>query len=158
MSEAARSAHLVDPAELRTRLARDPGTVVLDVRHAMPADRADREAYLAGHLPGAVLVDVDADLAGVSTGRNGRRPLPDPAVFEKTVRRWGIATDTPVVVYGAARSAARLGRGGCCGGPVWDRCACSTVGSRAGAATWRRANPRLRAPRATSPSAREACP
>lgn len=106
MSEAARSAHLVDPAELRAQITREPGTVLLDVRHVMPADHADRGAYRAGHLPGAVFVDVDADLAGVSTGRNGKRPLPAAADFEKTVRRWGIDSDTPVVVYGWARSPA----------------------------------------------------
>ena len=106
MSEAARSAHLIGPAELNEWLVRRPETVVLDVRHVMPADHADQPAYLAGHLPGALFVDVDADLAGASTGRNGRRPLPGAAEFEKTVRRWGIDTGTPVVVYGSARSPA----------------------------------------------------
>jgi thiosulfate/3-mercaptopyruvate sulfurtransferase len=106
MSEADRSAHLIGPAELQSWLADRPDTVVLDVRHVMPEDHADRDAYLAGHLPGALFVDVDADLAGTSTGRNGRRPLPGAAEFEKTVRRWGISADTPVVVYGAARSPA----------------------------------------------------
>ncbi|MGE0220723.1 sulfurtransferase [Mycolicibacterium sp.] len=103
MSEGARAAHLVGATELS---ASGPETVVLDVRHVMPADHPDRDGYLAGHIPGAQFVDVDADLAGVSTGRNGRRPLPDAAQFEKTVRRWGIDRDTPVVVYGAARSPA----------------------------------------------------
>ncbi|WP_349269834.1 sulfurtransferase [Mycolicibacterium parafortuitum] len=106
MSEADRSAHLIGPAELQSWLADRPETVVLDVRHVMPADHADRDAYLAGHLPGAQFVDVDTDLAGASTGRNGRRPLPGAAEFEKTVRQWGIGADTPVVVYGAPRSPA----------------------------------------------------
>ncbi|MBS1692393.1 MAG: sulfurtransferase [Actinobacteria bacterium] len=106
MSEAARTAHLIDPAGLRELLTRQPETVVLDVRHVMPADHADHDAYLAGHIPGAVFVDVDADLAGVSTGRNGRRPLPRAADFEKALRRWGITAETAVVVYGSARSAA----------------------------------------------------
>lgn len=106
MSEAARSAHLIGPAELPEWLRRRPETVVLDVRHAMPADHADKAAYLAGHLPNALFVDVDADLAGPSTGRNGKRPLPGAAEFEKTVRSWGIEADTPVVVYGSARSPA----------------------------------------------------
>jgi thiosulfate/3-mercaptopyruvate sulfurtransferase len=106
MSEAARSAHLIDATTLRVTLSRGSETVVLDVRHVMPADRADHGAYLAGHLPGALFVDVDTDLSGVSTGSNGRRPLPAVADFEKTVRRWGIRADTPVVVYGAAHSPA----------------------------------------------------
>lgn len=103
MSEAARSAHLIDAADLA---AGGPEIVVLDVRHVMPADHADHSAYLAGHIPGATFVDVDADLAGASTGRNGKRPLPGAAEFEKTVRSWGIDTGTPVVVYGSARSPA----------------------------------------------------
>lgn len=103
MSEAARSAHLIGADELQ---ALAPRPVVLDVRHAMPADHADRDAYRMGHIPGALFADIDNDLAGIRTGRNGKRPLPDASDFEKTVRRWGIDTATPVVVYGAARSAA----------------------------------------------------
>jgi thiosulfate/3-mercaptopyruvate sulfurtransferase len=106
MPEAARSAHLIGPAELQQWLARRPETVVLDVRHVMPADHSDRAAYRAAHLPGAQFVDVDADLAGPNTGRNGKRPLPGAAEFEKTVRGWGIDSGTPVVVYGSARSPA----------------------------------------------------
>ncbi|MDG4663792.1 rhodanese-like domain-containing protein [Mycobacterium sp. 236(2023)] len=106
MSEAARSAHLIGSAELQLWLTGRPETVLLDVRHVMPADRADRAAYLAGHLPGAQFVDVDADLAGTATGRNGKRPLPGAAEFEKTVRQWGVDATTPVVVYGVARSPA----------------------------------------------------
>lgn len=106
MSEAGRTAHLIGPAELQTWLDRRPETVVLDVRHVMPADHADHDAFLSAHLPGALFVDVDTDLAGTSTGRNGRRPLPGAAEFEKTVRRWGIGASTPVVVYGTAHSPA----------------------------------------------------
>ncbi|MBB2989742.1 thiosulfate/3-mercaptopyruvate sulfurtransferase [Mycolicibacterium iranicum] len=106
MSEAGRSTHLIGPTELQSRLAGGDETVVLDVRHSMPTDRADPNAYEAAHVPGALFVDIDADLAGAGTGRNGQRPLPGPAEFEKTVRRWGIDSVTPVVVYGASRSPA----------------------------------------------------
>ena len=61
MSEADRSAHLIGPAELQSWLADRPETVVLDVRHVMPADHAHRDAYLAGHLPGAQFVDALID-------------------------------------------------------------------------------------------------
>lgn len=100
-----RRAHLIAPAELRTELEHNPSAfALLDVR--LTADRPDLAAYLAGHLPAAVFVDLDADLAGVSDGTNGQRPLPAPDALEKTLRRWGIDRDTPVVVYGAARSPA----------------------------------------------------
>lgn len=105
MGEQARTANLIDPATLRAELSRGP-LVVLDVRHTTAGDLPDPAAYRRGHIPGAVFLDLDTDLAGVSTGENGRRPLPGAEEFQKTVRRLGIAADTPVVVYGATRSAA----------------------------------------------------
>ncbi|SCD49547.1 thiosulfate/3-mercaptopyruvate sulfurtransferase [Streptomyces sp. BpilaLS-43] len=75
--------------------ARPP--VLLDVRWQLggPHGRAD---YDAGHIPGAVFVDLDAELAG-PPGRGGRHPLPDLEVFAAAMRRAGVSRDTPVVVY-----------------------------------------------------------
>src|SRR6478752_4773882 len=103
---AARQANLIGPADLADQLSGGGPVVVLDVRQSAGVDAADHQGYLDGHLPGALFVDLDADLAGFSTGTNGKRPLPGADEFQKTVRRWGIDTDTPVVVYGAATSAA----------------------------------------------------
>ncbi|MFH8885944.1 sulfurtransferase [Streptomyces californicus] len=71
--------------------------VLLDVRWRLggPHGRAD---YEAGHLPGAVFVDLDQDLASPA-GDGGRHPLPDPEVFGAAMRRAGVGQDTPVVVY-----------------------------------------------------------
>ncbi|WP_030701341.1 MULTISPECIES: sulfurtransferase [unclassified Streptomyces] len=71
--------------------------VLLDVRWRLggPHGRAD---YEAGHLPGAVFVDLDQDLASPAGG-GGRHPLPDPEVFGAAMRRAGVGQDTPVVVY-----------------------------------------------------------
>ncbi|MFJ8882023.1 sulfurtransferase [Streptomyces sp. NPDC102402] len=75
--------------------ARPP--VVLDIRWQLggPNGRAD---YEAGHLPGAVFVDLDAELAGPA-GEGGRHPLPDPEAFGAVMRRAGVGRGTPVVVY-----------------------------------------------------------
>ncbi|MER7313719.1 sulfurtransferase [Streptomyces halstedii] len=75
--------------------ARPP--VLLDVRWQLggPHGRTD---YDAGHLPGAVFVDLDAELAG-PPGAGGRHPLPDPEVFGAVMRRAGVSRDVPVVVY-----------------------------------------------------------
>ncbi|MGB3484803.1 MAG: rhodanese-like domain-containing protein [Mycobacterium sp.] len=105
MGDTARPANLVSPAALVDELSTGQPVVLLDVRQSA-ADAADLQGYLDGHLPGAVFVDLDTDLAGISTGTNGRRPLPGIEEFQKTVRRWGIDSTSPVVVYGAARSAA----------------------------------------------------
>ncbi|TCM40208.1 sulfurtransferase [Kribbella sp. VKM Ac-2568] len=64
-----------------------------------------RDAYDAGHLPGAYFVDLDAELAG-PPGAGGRHPLPEASVVEAALRRAGVDADTRVVVYDAVNSTA----------------------------------------------------
>ncbi|MCX4393386.1 sulfurtransferase [Streptomyces sp. NBC_00053] len=71
--------------------------VLLDVRWQLGGPNG-RPEYEAGHIPGAVFVDLDAELAGPA-GRGGRHPLPDPDEFGAVMRRAGVSRDTPVVVY-----------------------------------------------------------
>ncbi|MFD7574526.1 sulfurtransferase [Streptomyces sp. NPDC059810] len=75
--------------------ARPP--VLLDVRWTLGGPPG-RPAYEAGHLPGAVYVDLDTELAG-APGDGGRHPLPDPEAFGAAMRRAGVSAGTPVVVY-----------------------------------------------------------
>ncbi|RFU40967.1 sulfurtransferase [Actinomadura logoneensis] len=86
----------------------EPAPVLLDVRWRLGGPPGV-EAYRKGHLPGAVFVDLDRDVAG-PPGPNGRHPLPEPADFEAAMRRAGVSGDRPVVVYDGADStaAARL--------------------------------------------------
>jgi len=86
---------LIGPAELR---AAEPARVtLLDVRWSLTGPPG-RAAYEAGHLPGAVFVDLDRDLAGPS-GAGGRHPLPDAVAFVATMRSAGVDDRRPVVVY-----------------------------------------------------------
>jgi thiosulfate/3-mercaptopyruvate sulfurtransferase len=71
---------------------------LLDVRWRLGGGGA--EEYAAGHLPGAVFVDLDADLCG-PPGPGGRHPLPDPAALQLALRRLGVSAQRPVVVYDA---------------------------------------------------------
>ncbi|MFT4269232.1 MAG: rhodanese-like domain-containing protein [Xenophilus sp.] len=88
--------------QLRDRLATGTPTVLLDVRHLVGTDR-QRGAYDAGHIPGAVYVELRDELAGPpSPGRGGRNPLPTAQVLQSNLRRWGVAADLPVVVYAGA--------------------------------------------------------
>jgi thiosulfate/3-mercaptopyruvate sulfurtransferase len=66
------------------------------------------DSYRAGHLPGAVYVDLDRDLSG-PPGQAGRHPLPEADGFQATMRRAGVRDGHPVVVYddGGTLAAAR---------------------------------------------------
>jgi thiosulfate/3-mercaptopyruvate sulfurtransferase len=83
--------------------------VLADVRWYLDG-RSGRDAYDAGHLPGAVFVDLDRWLAARASPEAGRHPLPDPAVFAGGMARLGIADNTAVVAYDDAGGtvAARL--------------------------------------------------
>ncbi|WP_227463518.1 sulfurtransferase [Nocardioides lijunqiniae] len=89
---------LISTSELRDLLAEDhAGPTLLDVRYRMGGPSGP-DVYAAGHLPDAVYVDLDADLAS-PPGAGGRHPLPDPAAFEQAMRRVGVSSGRPVVVY-----------------------------------------------------------
>lgn len=94
----ARSAHFVSVDELVRLLDGDRPPVVLDVRNANGRDDG-RDEYAAGHIPGAVYVDLPTQLQGRPSGLSGKRPLPDIAQLEADARSWGINTGDAVVVY-----------------------------------------------------------
>jgi thiosulfate/3-mercaptopyruvate sulfurtransferase len=88
---------LIDVESLATELAGGTPPVLLDVRWRLGGPPGI-DTYRAGHLPGAVFADLDTDLAG-SPGSGGRHPLPAAADFEAAMRRLGVRSGYPVVVY-----------------------------------------------------------
>jgi len=95
---------LVSPDWLREHVA-DKDLRIIDFRWYLTG-RQGRDAYLGGHIPGAVFVDLDA-----VTGKGpGRHPLPTKQRFQDEMRRAGISDSTRVVVYDDAGGsiAARL--------------------------------------------------
>jgi thiosulfate/3-mercaptopyruvate sulfurtransferase len=89
---------LIDAEGLHRLLATAPAPVVLDVRWAL-GDPDGRAHHRAAHIPGAVYVDLETQLAGPSGSGRGRHPLPEPAALEEAARSWGIGAATPIVVY-----------------------------------------------------------
>ncbi|MGZ4614535.1 MAG: sulfurtransferase [Actinomycetes bacterium] len=71
--------------------------LLLDVRWSLTGPPG-LDLYSAGHLPGAVFVDLDADLAG-PPGAGGRHPLPPADQAERSLGRLGVSAARPVVVY-----------------------------------------------------------
>ncbi|MFB7493756.1 sulfurtransferase [Streptomyces sp. NPDC056161] len=96
---------IISASRLAHDLTADRPPVLLDVRWQLSVPGANgatafdgRAAYAAGHLPGAVFVDLDEELAS-APGERGRHPLPDLAEFGAAMRRAGVSADRPVVVY-----------------------------------------------------------
>ncbi len=90
---------LISPHALAELIATDPRVRVLDVRWRL--DEPDgRPAHLAGHIPGAVYVDLERELAEHGAPvTEGRHPLPSPARLQEAARRWGLDDGDTVVVY-----------------------------------------------------------
>jgi thiosulfate/3-mercaptopyruvate sulfurtransferase len=67
------------------------------------------EEYQRGHLPGAVFVDLDGELAAPVTAHSGRHPLPALDDLQRAARSWGLRNASTVVLYddNAGMSAAR---------------------------------------------------
>ena len=82
---------------------------ILDLRWDLADPDKGRATYESGHIPGAVFVDLDRDLAA-PPGNRGRHPLPAVADFAATLGNLGITPDSHVVVCDDAggRIAARL--------------------------------------------------
>jgi thiosulfate/3-mercaptopyruvate sulfurtransferase len=99
---------LVSTTDLAASLSGAEPPVLLDVRWRLGGPPG-REDYARGHLPGAVFLDLDTDLAA-PPGPAGRHPLPAPADLQRVLRAAGVREGAPVVVYDADNGsvAARL--------------------------------------------------
>ncbi|MFJ2716709.1 sulfurtransferase [Streptomyces sp. NPDC087437] len=96
---------IISASDLASALAEPRPPVLLDVRWQLSLATAagaapfdGRAAHAAGHIPGAVFVDLDRELAS-APGGNGRHPLPDMEVFGAAMRRAGVSADRSVVVH-----------------------------------------------------------
>jgi thiosulfate/3-mercaptopyruvate sulfurtransferase len=92
---------LVDVDTLAAHLD-DPRWVVLDCRFELTRPTWGEEGFAVGHIPGAQYAHLDRDLASAPTSTSGRHPLPVPETFAALARRWGINTDTQIVVHDQA--------------------------------------------------------
>ena len=106
-----------------SRSLADPTLRIADVRWSL-AGPPGRERYAAGHLPGAVFLDLDTELSTPGAPIDGRHPLPTPARLADVLGSHGIGDEHVVVAYddvgGSVASRLwwlfrHLGRGSACG-------------------------------------------
>lgn len=90
---------LISVEDLRARRG-DERLRIADVRWYLNKPGAGRAVYDAGHIPGALFVDLDADLSDPNGyGAPGRHPLPPVEAFRERMQSFGIDSDTFVVAY-----------------------------------------------------------
>ncbi|MGE0310353.1 MAG: sulfurtransferase [Lautropia sp.] len=85
--------------------------VVVDCRHDLLDAGAGLRAYEEGHIPSAHYLNMDRELSGPKSGRNGRHPMPDREALIDTLRAIGLSDDRQLVAYDA--------QGGQMAGRLW---------------------------------------
>ncbi|MFF0817839.1 sulfurtransferase [Rhodococcus sp. NPDC003318] len=89
---------LLTTRELIDLLAADRPVRVLDIRWSL-AEPDGSAAFAAGHIPGAVYVDLETELGDHSVSGRGRHPLPSGADLQASLRRAGVNDGDTVVTY-----------------------------------------------------------
>lgn len=107
---------LISASELLEALD-DPNIRIADVRYFLGEPERGRLEYDQGHIPGAVFVDIDKDLAasnstlefmraasryGSERQGAGAKPMPDPAVFATRMGELGFGSEHTIVIHDAA--------------------------------------------------------
>ncbi|WP_231889854.1 sulfurtransferase [Oceanobacillus sp. Castelsardo] len=86
--------------ELKERMVnKTDSTVIVDVRFVLTEPDAGRKLYLNEHIPGAVYLDLNHDLASKAAKHGGAHPLPDMKLFAAKMGNIGIDDETTVVIY-----------------------------------------------------------
>ena len=90
--------HVITVTNLRELLEQERAVRLLDVRWRLdrPEGRLD---YVAGHLPGAVYVDLERELASPGHPELGRHPLPSFVDLQRAAWRWGVHGGDVVIAY-----------------------------------------------------------
>lgn len=89
---------LIDVESLLNRY-KSPDWLIIDARYDLADKRAGKKAYLKGHIPGAIYVDLHDDLSRPPGTNKGRHPLPTEDTMNNLFSELGIKEDTQVIVY-----------------------------------------------------------
>ncbi|MCC2595878.1 sulfurtransferase [Pusillimonas sp. MFBS29] len=96
---------LINTTDLATLLQdQTKRTVICDCRFDLADPEAGLRHYSAGHMPGAVHIDLDRVLSRKAGPEQGRHPLPAREDFTAAMAAAGVSSDTWVVCYDACDS------------------------------------------------------
>ncbi len=87
---------LISAEQLRQRL---PEAFVVDCSHDLAAPEAGAQAFLQGHVPGAVHMHLDRELSSPVGPGTGRHPLPARDTLAARLAELGLRRGQPVVAY-----------------------------------------------------------
>lgn len=87
---------LITPSNLHAIMGQ---CLILDCRHQIMDEAWGARVYADSHIEGAHFMDMENDLSGKKTGKNGRHPLPIAEDFIHKLHRLGLSLDQTVVVY-----------------------------------------------------------
>lgn len=79
----------------------NPNIRIVDTRFTLGQPQAGRKAFEAGHISGAVFLDLETDLSSPKRpdGSGGRHPLPDPQHVAAKLSSLGIGSEHLIVAY-----------------------------------------------------------
>lgn len=90
---------LIEASKLKEWLDNADDFLLFDCRFDLTNSEAGHQSYLTGHIPSAIYVDTDKDLASEKNGKNGRHPLPSIEQWQKTYAELGITPNKKIVIY-----------------------------------------------------------
>ena len=77
----------------------NPDWIIFDARYDLINKNAGKEAFMQGHIPGAIYVDLHDDLSRPPSTNNGRHPLPTFTTINALFSELGIHPHMQVVIY-----------------------------------------------------------
>mgnify|MGYP000904850190 CR=1 FL=1 len=77
----------------------NPEWIIFDARYDLMDKNAGKDAYVQGHIPGAIYVDLHDDLSRPPSTNKGRHPLPTVETINALFSELGIRANMQVIVY-----------------------------------------------------------
>ena len=89
---------LISVEELVEVMSKENVTII-DCRFDLMNKSYGEDRYLEGHIPGAVFLNIEKELAGEVKTHGGRHPLPSVKDIHRTLQNKGVSPNNKIVIY-----------------------------------------------------------